>query len=150
MHEESMCQLAYFSQRSGWVSDDEVVNGIVLPAILKNRRLGVAGCLWFDSNGFMGVLEGERGVVLPLFERIRRDDRHTDVELVADSELSARSFERFEMHTMQHGVPAGLAHVLGARARSRVGRSRPPVEIRPLLPEVIRDLARLGRQTRAS
>ena len=79
--------LAYLSRRSRDVTDDEVVDGIVLPAMSKNRRLDVTGCLWFSADQFLQVLEGTEPVIVDLFEEIRVDHRHREVEVLASEPI---------------------------------------------------------------
>lgn len=104
--------LCYVSRRAPGVSDAEVVDGIVLPAMSKNRRLDITGCLWFDSERFVQVLEGPSGDVLALYTSIAGDRRHTDIELLQQGPIERRNFERFSMRTMGPERPASVAALL--------------------------------------
>ena len=75
-----------------------------LGAILKtsrenNSRDGITGVLCCCANArvFMQVLEGGRGPVSALYNRIGRDDRHDDIELLAYEEIGERSFSGWSM-----------------------------------------------------
>lgn len=43
---------------------------------MKNARVDVTGMLLYHGRTFFQVLEGDRGVVEPLFDRIGKDKRH--------------------------------------------------------------------------
>jgi hypothetical protein len=68
-------------------------------AILKtarehNPRTGVTGvlCHCATSKIFMQVLEGGRGAVSALYNRIAQDPRHREVALLSYEEIGERSF----------------------------------------------------------
>lgn len=92
-----MHRLAYRSTRSRSLSDDQVVDGIVLPAMEKNRRLDITGCLWCGKSNFLQILEGDRETVRSLFKTIENDARHHDVELLEERGIAEREFSRFAM-----------------------------------------------------
>jgi hypothetical protein len=58
------------------------VHDIVTRARRFNSEAGIGGALMFDNAYFMQVLEGPEQTVDDLFERIRRDVRHTNVSLL--------------------------------------------------------------------
>lgn len=92
-----MHRLAYRSTRARSLSDDQVVDGIVLPTMEKNRRLNITGCLWCGRSSFFQILEGEREVVQSLYATIQGDARHHGVELIEEREIAEREFPRFAM-----------------------------------------------------
>jgi len=63
----------------------------------KNRELGITGALCFDPRFFMQCIEGPRGAVNELYNRIVVDERHTDVTLIAYGEIHKRSFAKWSM-----------------------------------------------------
>ncbi|TVQ58508.1 MAG: BLUF domain-containing protein [Rhodobacteraceae bacterium] len=63
----------------------------------NNARLGVTGALYFDGRQFFQVIEGDEAVVACLFDAIRRDPRHTDVQIVARGPISRRAFAGWSM-----------------------------------------------------
>ena len=82
----------------------ESVNAEALTAILKtarehNPRTGVTGvlCHCATSKIFMQVLEGGRGAVNALYNRIAHDARHRDVVLLSYEEIGERSFSGWAM-----------------------------------------------------
>ena len=100
-----MDRLAYASLRAPQLGNDEVVDDIVLPSITKNRRLNISGCLWFDSQRFLQVLEGAESDVTQLFGVIREDARHTDVEVLSSHAVDGRLFARFSMRFLGPDAP---------------------------------------------
>jgi hypothetical protein len=82
----------------------ESVNAEALAAILKtarehNPRTGVTGvlCHCATSKIFMQVLEGGRGAVSALYNRIAQDPRHREVALLSYEEIGERSFSGWAM-----------------------------------------------------
>ena len=103
-------QMAYISRRAVGVHDDEIVDEIVLPSIVRNRALGISGCLWFDEKRFFQVLEGDEGSVRSVYRKISIDDRHHDVTLLIDDPIAIRNFPRFSMQVIrQNGAKTAEA-----------------------------------------
>lgn len=108
---DDLYQLSYVSQRARQLLDDDIVDGIVLPSMAKNRMLDVTGCLWFDTECFVQVLEGAQRTIEDLYEVIRQDTRHTNVILLHDCPIGERAFLRFRMRSVQ-GRAVGTIHEL--------------------------------------
>ena len=82
----------------------DAVDELALVAILKkskerNALSGVTGVLCFCANAriFLQVLEGGRGAVSALYNRIAQDARHRDVALLSYEEIGERSFSGWSM-----------------------------------------------------
>lgn len=118
-------QLAYLSTRRDGVTDLEIVDNIVLPAITKNRALGVTGCLWFDHDHFFQVLEGAREAIEALFGVISKDDRHGAVTLLLTEETGQRRFERFGMRAIDCDATRSLPTLIRAYRESVEAKVRP-------------------------
>lgn len=58
----------------------------------KNSTNSVTGCLLFDGSTFFQVLEGSPKDIGDTYERICNDPRHTDIEILAEAEISHRTF----------------------------------------------------------
>ncbi len=63
----------------------------------KNKRLGITGMLVYRDGSFMQMIEGEKQVVLDLFETIREDTRHCGVIKIMSGDVLRRSFEDWTM-----------------------------------------------------
>jgi hypothetical protein len=78
------------------MSDDELI-ALLEQSREKNLDLGVTGMLLYKSGNFMQMLEGEKEVVLELYETIRHDDRHRNVINIIGDAVKHRSFEHWSM-----------------------------------------------------
>ncbi len=63
----------------------------------NNSRVAVTGALIFNAGMFAQVLEGARKDIEATFERIQRDERHADVEVLAFEEGQSRGFPSWSM-----------------------------------------------------
>lgn len=63
----------------------------------NNRELGITGCLLYYNGEFIQYLEGNQIKVLALFDKIKKDKRHTKVELISFGEREFREFDKWEM-----------------------------------------------------
>lgn len=96
----NLYEIIYVSRRSPGVTNEDVVDAIVLPSARKNRVLDITGCLWFDHERFLQVLEGPRDAVEHVYDAIQRDTRHHGVETISSSPLAVRSFTRWGMRAL--------------------------------------------------
>jgi hypothetical protein len=63
----------------------------------KNKRLGITGLLLYAQGRFFQVLEGPESAVRSLYDTIRDDERHTNVETLLTTTITARTFPDWEM-----------------------------------------------------
>lgn len=63
----------------------------------NNSRLEVGGVLHYGNGYFFQCLEGERGAVNQLYNRIGQDPRHRDVQLLSFDEVGQRMFPDWSM-----------------------------------------------------
>ena len=66
-------------------------------ARLYNEQLGITGCLLYYEGEFIQYLEGNQIKVLELYDKIKGDKRHNDVELISFAERESREFNNWEM-----------------------------------------------------
>ena len=64
---------------------------------INNAEAGITGCLLYENERFMQMLEGERSAVLETFERIRDNPLHTRVRLVMQGPARRRIFTHWSM-----------------------------------------------------
>lgn len=88
----------------------EAVDNDALAVILRqskehNPGVGVTGVLCFCSNAriFLQVLEGGRGAVSAVYNRISRDPRHAEVVLLSYEEIGERNFSGWSMGQVNMG-----------------------------------------------
>ena len=63
----------------------------------NNERLGVTGILLYIEGSFFQVIEGESGIIEPLYEKIARDPRHTHITQIICEPIAKRHFSRWAM-----------------------------------------------------
>ncbi|WP_051696050.1 BLUF domain-containing protein [Caulobacter sp. UNC358MFTsu5.1] len=76
-------------------SDD--VRTILRTSIHQNRMSAITGFLVIGEGRFLQMLEGPVAEVEATFERIRRDDRHTDLVVIAQGPADRRMFRDWNM-----------------------------------------------------
>ncbi len=87
-----MIEICYVSSASQRFDTKELTQ-LLTQAREKNERLGVTGLLLYDGVGtFIQALEGEKDIVEPLYNRIKRDDRHKRISLLGLREVNERAF----------------------------------------------------------
>ena len=93
-----LVRLMYASRAVDTV-DDHALAAILKKSKEKNASSGVTGVLCFCANAriFLQVLEGGRGPVSTLYNRIAQDARHRDVALLSYEEIGERSFSGWSM-----------------------------------------------------
>lgn len=74
-----------------------VTGSILSVAQAYNQLHGISGVLCHGQGLYLQVLEGERSVINRLYERIIRDPRHKDVELLQLEEINERRFGKWSM-----------------------------------------------------
>ena len=91
-----LVRLMYASRAAGSVSHDDLL------AILKQSRAGnpaagITGVLCLSAGIFLQVLEGGRGAVSALYNRIAADPRHREATLLSFDEIGERRFAGWSM-----------------------------------------------------
>ncbi|MFT4275624.1 MAG: BLUF domain-containing protein [Rhodopseudomonas sp.] len=75
----------------------EEIESILAAARRNNPRLSITGALLFNRGLFAQVLEGPCESVETLFEKILRDERHGDIQVLAFTASSGRLFSNWSM-----------------------------------------------------
>ncbi len=93
-----LVRLLYASRAADAVDHEELV-AILRQCKTNNPGLGVTGvlCACFESRVFLQVLEGGRGAVNALYNRIAADPRHTEVQVLDYAEIAERRFAGWSM-----------------------------------------------------
>ena len=91
-----LVRLMYVSRAIEAVTQEELV-AILKKSKANNPGLGVTGVLCFSSGIFLQVLEGGRGAVSALYNRIANDPRHREVVLLGYEEIGERRFAGWSM-----------------------------------------------------
>lgn len=101
--------LVYVSQATHDFQDDEL-SDLLASSRRNNAQQGITGLLLYESRLFMQALEGPRTAVEALYQRIRRDPRHTDVHIICEDHIQSRNFGPWRMAFQRAGdrlSPAG-------------------------------------------
>ncbi len=75
----------------------EDLRQLLATARRNNTALGITGMLVYQDGSFLQVLEGEEVSVMPLYEKIKSDTRHTKHVLLSKSEVEETSFGDWSM-----------------------------------------------------
>ncbi len=86
----------YVSQASGPMTPDELAK-LLKQSRTFNRSVGVTGCMIYQNDGFIQMLEGERAQVESVMEKIRCDPRHHNLRVVVEGETERRVFPDWSM-----------------------------------------------------
>ncbi|HEA22048.1 hypothetical protein LCGC14_0651750 [marine sediment metagenome] len=62
-----------------------------------NRKNQITGCLLYYHHEFVQYLEGEEKVVTALFDKIKKDIRHYNVDLLVSGFIYGREFKNWSM-----------------------------------------------------
>jgi len=93
-------RLVYYSMNKvrGTPTDlSDAVAAILVSSQANNVRVGLTGALIFNTGVFAQVLEGSLAEVEKAFERIQRDVRHGDVQVLAFEKVASRGFPYWSM-----------------------------------------------------
>lgn len=78
-------------------ANHEVLNQILQTARVNNELLGVTGMLLYSDGSFVQLLEGEEEKVKATFDKISRDPRHYNIEVVIEANANSRYFPNWQM-----------------------------------------------------
>ena len=91
-----MLSLVYVSTSVKPLNDEELLD-ILKISRENNSSKDVTGLLLYKGGNFMQVLEGPDEAVEALYEKIKADPRHKDVNVLSREQISARQFPAWEM-----------------------------------------------------
>ncbi len=96
----SVFTIAYHSRN---LIEDQTLNSTVEfqrlleQARARNARFGITGALLFSQGRFVQVLEGDEGPVTDVLEMIKRDPRHTEIDVLPARYVRERKFAQWSM-----------------------------------------------------
>ncbi len=88
--------LLYVSEALSPLSPPQL-DQLLLHTRRNNARAGITGCLLYENERFMQMLEGERDAVLSTFDRIRDNALHAGVRVVMQGPARRRVFTHWSM-----------------------------------------------------
>jgi len=98
-----LASLVYRSQAVADLSDYELYE-LVQAAQSRNAQDSITGLMLYDQGRFYQWLEGPAENVSRLMGSIRRDARHTNIEILSDKPAAARQFGDWKMRLATRGV----------------------------------------------
>lgn len=108
---EQGVRLVYASRSRASASEEERaadLRSILTQAREHNPRFGITGLLLTANGHYLQVLEGPRGAVDALFERIQKDARHGGVSLLLRTRCDAPIFPVWSMGLVERSEPESV------------------------------------------
>lgn len=127
--------LLYISRRAATDAD---VRDIVEASRARNAGLQVTGALVASGGRFAQILEGPRAAVDALMDSIRRDRRHSGVEVLTYEDIERR---RFPGWTLAYAGTAQFVDGLIGTLAERAAPEPHPADLRRLI-QAIEEFAR--------
>jgi hypothetical protein len=93
-----------YTSRARLDLSDEDLNDIHQTARHLNVLDGITGLLLFDGSRFLQIVEGPEEAIDNLVERLRRDPRHSALEVRDEREVDRRSFGDWSMELVRIGA----------------------------------------------
>ena len=91
-----LVRLLYTSRTAEQISPAHI-ESIMAQSRRNNPERGITGILCHGGSSFLQVLEGGRGAVNEIYNKISRDDRHQHVEILHYEEITERCFGNWTM-----------------------------------------------------
>jgi hypothetical protein len=103
----SLMSLIYASRSTECFHEHEIPD-LLQQVRIANAKQEITGMLLYIGGSFLQVLEGQPEMVDAVFSRIIRDNRHTQLTLIARESIPERAFEGWTMmHQTLDPVEAG-------------------------------------------
>ena len=91
-----MYRLVYSSKPFGF--DTAVLNGLLIDSRENNQKNDITGSLICRADIYLQMLEGPEEKVLKTFDKIKKDDRHLEIEvLLTEKDIKVRLFPNWAM-----------------------------------------------------
>lgn len=96
-----LIQLCYTSKREESGDLLSELSQILTSAMRFNQAHNICGVLYYANNSFFQCLEGEEGIIDKVFDRIKYDQRHTEIQIVSRKEIFQINFSQWSMKYVQ-------------------------------------------------
>ncbi len=91
-----LSQLVYVSTRKPNCTAEEIDK--ILDACKKNNPLlKITGVLLFSETKFIQLVEGEAKVIMALYDKIKKDNRHSNTVMISYNPIAEKSFPSWHM-----------------------------------------------------
>ena len=93
-----LSQLAYVSNRKPTCTNAEIEK--ILASCKKNNPpLNISGVLLYSETKFIQLVEGDSKVILDLYDKIKKDPRHSSPFMISYNPILEKSFPSWHMGT---------------------------------------------------
>ena len=93
-----LSQLVYVSNRNPSCTQQEIEK--ILSACKKNNPpLNITGVLLYSDTKFIQLVEGDAKTIMALYDKIKKDDRHSAPLLIAYGPIKEKAFPSWHMGT---------------------------------------------------
>lgn len=86
-----------YTSNSTIEANHDILNQILQTARANNQQLGITGMLLYSEGSFVQLLEGEEDKVKETFDKISKDPRHYNIEVVIEATATNRYFPQWQM-----------------------------------------------------
>ena len=90
-----MYRIIYVSRPFGF--DASILSGLLIDSRENNEKNNITGSLICRADIYLQMLEGPKESILEVFEKIKKDDRHLEVEVLSAGPTEERLFPNWAM-----------------------------------------------------
>ena len=91
-----LSQLVYVSTRKPNCTNEEI-DKIIESCKRNNPPLDITGVLLYSDTKFIQLVEGQAKVIMNLYDKIKKDPRHTNAVMISYNPISQKSFPSWHM-----------------------------------------------------
>jgi Sensors of blue-light using FAD len=91
-----LSQLVYVSTRKPNCTGEEIEK-IVESCRKNNAPLKITGVLLYSETKFIQLVEGEAKTIMGLYDKIKKDNRHTNPVMISYNPINEKSFPSWHM-----------------------------------------------------
>ena len=103
-------EVSYRSMAKIDLQESDIEN-ILTKAKSYNQEHGITGCLLYHRNVFFQLIEGPKKEVLKLYDFIKNDNRHFDVETMWRGSKPSRDFGDWEMSMLSDDANFNISNL---------------------------------------
>ncbi len=92
-----MLHYVIYQSKARGPADPAVHNAILERSQINNRAAELTGFLHREGDCFLQYIEGPKGPLHETINRIRRDQRHTDMSILAEGRRDSRTLPDWQM-----------------------------------------------------
>jgi len=93
-----LSQLVYVSNRKSNCTQDEI-DKILASCKKNNPTMDITGVLLYSDTKFIQLVEGEAKVIMGLYDKIKKDARHSNPKMISYGAIREKAFPSWHMGT---------------------------------------------------